>query len=1075
MDVDYEPQRRKNRAKRRRERQKGEDWAIEKVKEITENIERFRDAQYAAEWQRQTYEALDKELTHRPQWTAARSVLANRLDRLNGAHALRIPVQAQPLRIRPPPSIRDEHTFRAQRALHAAAEAFSKALQCEDALVRKLEHDLLPLTLFSAACFGGLAEKTAFEAFCESLRTRCYRRSGGTTGRAECAPVSTRLRISRVHQLAWLDLRCGKQTANNHLDEDGELECVRRFFPDGLTLLLMIRLARQDPAPDVTPYPGDTATMTDIRAALRRFCGARLPASMTLGRLCTGAIGVAEHQPGVQLPHYLVEYATGRIRSVSLPEPYWSAFLGSFTRSSSSVRPPADLGTVGLDVEEVQPNANVDAQIRKIRELFAGLPTQARNARKVAVLGSRIEEMLATDLPPYVGLLIGWFQDLIKDRRLAVSSTRRYSDWISRAWLIEFEGVDLGTLSAEAWFERYQALLEHVPERQRAGTAGRLMDFHTYLSTQGFPAMPGDLLQGQGSSRYIRARVIPEAMFRDFIAALQKSDREPREREALCWLFTLCFRLGTRIGETSRILLSDIEEETDRPLIMLRANRFGTTKTRAPHQIPLAPFLPEGERTAFLIWLQGRREWVEGMRLLDEERGLKPGRALVFAPEGTTSVAWDPRDLAALFTDIMYEVSGLHYTPHGCRHTTAGRLQFLAEEQAQPDGSSYSRAETESLRKAVFTAADDCPDRIWHLSSVFNHGTPETTFESYVHFSDLVLHTHLAKSERRFPPRVVKAILGSPIRLHYGERYRNKEGYLIERVLPALYRSASEQFEVVPTRLALDRPPLSPPTQTGPDSGPRRIPFDLAQRVLEKLEAGHSCLEVAADLGLERAIVEAMHRRAQRVARTLTRARKRRTLRPGQRRKMDGPLAPFPPREAEDQMLVRALIPELREVMRTEPDLLRAACAYWLEHTTMSGSGLPFHRPEDLQRVLHCFSQGKAVRPGRWLVLVRPPKDRSLEEVLKAWRVRRGVNVRVDEHRRRGAPRSKRRTRLTMNVTRYPLGVAHLHLQKRGNVRQGWQKNTSKALRYIFHMLAVFLRLPPSSEPQDAGGVLDVP
>ena len=413
----------------------------------------------------------------------------------------------------------------------------------------------------------------------------------------------------------------------------------------------------------------------------------------------------------------------------------------------------------------------------------------------------------------------------------------------------------------------------------------------------------------------------------------------------------------------------------------------------------------------------------------------------------------------------------MHYSLHDCRHTCACRLLFLAEGLTPPDGSIYSPTEWTNLRKAAFTAATDSPDRAWHLSSVFNHGSPETTFEHYVHCSDLVLRYHLAKSERRLPRRTLRALLDNPKLRLRTEAPRNREGHLLEGILPAVYECSKPQFELVETRTTTPTPasPTAPPESS---SEIRRVPFEVAQRILEELERGEAPEACAILFDVELDTVRTLARRAAWVADQRTRFGPPRAMGRARLREAGHPLAPSPLREAEDQELVRALMHELREVMRTDRQLLRDACTHWVRHTNTSVSGLPFHHPRDLDRFLSCFADSKAVPAERWLVLVRPPKGQDDVDALKAWRVRPKIGVDLAQHKRSDQTRT---TRFTSNVTRYPFGVAYLHLQKKGEVKQGWRKNTSKALRYLLHMLCIYLPLPATSQSEDDSDKPEVP
>ena len=182
--------------------------------------------------------------------------------------------------------------------------------------------------LFSAACFGGLAEPRALFAFGQALRTRSV--------------TLNTLWLPDRPRICWLNLQFETNRSNNLL-VDRKPMCMRRFFVDGMTLILLMHYFKRD-VPVPKAYRSQNAVVSDIRKSLSRLCGEKLIAeTKTLNGFCRGAISVTESLPGVELPHYIVEYAAGIIDSVSLPEEYFLAYLGkrSFSGCASRQDRPA--------------------------------------------------------------------------------------------------------------------------------------------------------------------------------------------------------------------------------------------------------------------------------------------------------------------------------------------------------------------------------------------------------------------------------------------------------------------------------------------------------------------------------------------------------------------------------------------------------------------------------------------------------------------------------------------------------------------------------------------------------------
>ena len=514
--------------------------------------------------------------------------LAKELDRLNEKHGLAIPVPPVPRRPWRTPLMHDQVTFRARAAVHKAAAKFLETLNDPKSILAASDESLLSLTLFSAACFGGLAEPEALLAFAHEIWNW-----DGRTRLLNHAPEPV--------NLCWVTCRYETRGAANVVVEGKTLR-MRRFFLDGTTLVLLVRYLRRrraKPAPAATkrPYGGGKTFMKRLRWALEKRCGAELPAEFTVGKLCKGAVGVRRvSSQGYDLPHYLVEYArwsssrasvcprstSGRIWAGRTPHPPNCSLKrrsdGAETRSLDS----------RLDPE-------LDRAVRRVRGLFVAIPDDRSKAKKVVV--ERMDALLSSSPSVPTQRLVEWLKELIarQDRPLVLASARRYSDWIASGWLVQFEGVGLERLSGEEWCQRYEETDRNSrTKHNRPQVAGRIAHFHEFLHrTQGYEPLPDYLQLSYQSQRFVRAQAIPERVFAAFVARLPEELPDAGELENVRWIFTLCYRLGTRIGETTRIRMSDIDAG-ENPVIRLRATRFGNTKTKTPHQLPLNPFLPEG-------------------------------------------------------------------------------------------------------------------------------------------------------------------------------------------------------------------------------------------------------------------------------------------------------------------------------------------------------------------------------------------------------------------------------------------------------------------------------------------------
>ena len=989
-----------------------QQWVIDKINQVENDVERFRDTEHAKKWLQRAFNQLERDFQAEREWSTARKRFAKKLSRLNERYGLKFLIKPPPLRLRTAPILRNKQMFVARRQVCIAARQFSHALRDTENL-SDINHDrLLPLVLFSSVCYGGLCDPEALLAFGQALQQK-----------------STCLKYAPDQNLCWLDFDFESPRSNNII-VDGKPRRMQRFFPDGTTLVLIVGFLKRQPR-RTSPYRNTVTLMSRIRLEVSGFCGEPMLKSLSLRQFTKGGIGVAELQPGVKLPHYLVEFACGLIDSVSLPEPYFTAYLGGKRPTAFKQIQLPEVHDKRIQATDGESDPRMDQSEREIRKLFSGLPTDGwKSARKSLI--KRFEQTKSTSTSLCVWLLIDWFMHLVSERRLVISTVHRYTNWIGLGWLTQFDGIKLSRLTGEAWYGRYTALIENEPQSRRHKVAGRLDQFHQFLHEKHqYESIPEDLKRNYKDQPFVRARVISEDLFRAFITSLLNADLDDNFKNDFRWIFTLCYRLGTRIGETTRITINDIELSAN-PIVMLRANRFGTTKSKTPHQLPLYTFLTRDERLAFDDFLNRRR--------------LEAGRRneLLFGPSDKPAYTWDASDLSALFSTLMRQLTGLRFSPHDCRHSAASRLFWYAEDEVPPDGIAYSKSDLNSLCKAVFTMDRQCRDRIWHLSSVFNHHSPEQTFNNYIHFADLMLHKRLSRGQRRVPPRTIQAILRTRKARIRSNEYCNMEGFLIEKVLPIAYETNKRLFEVIKSEFpeaALSRTPEPLDKHPRPNLRSR---FVAAQRVLESIENGQHIEDVATSLNVTLDWVMQINESAVRLGSLRTRKGQSRLFSKARFRANANPLSPTRLGEAEDQKTLSALLPQLEDVYNANPNWIVDTCQYWQTHVTTADTKLRFQLPDDVKFFLRCFDGTKAIENSHWLIRVRPPPENSDTKVRDAWVVYPGVRVKLESQQ-------------SSKSEKWPNGIAYLYLEKANSSRKGATKESRKLLRFLMHMLSIVL------------------
>ena len=403
----------------------------------------------------------------------------------------------------------------------------------------------------------------------------------------------------------------------------------------------------------------------------------------------------------------------------------------------------------------------------------------------------------------------------------------------------------------------------------------------------------------------------------------------------------------------------------------------------------------------------------------------------------------------------MRAATGLHYSPHDCRHSLASKLICLAEDETAPGDTPLPAKEAQQLKKAVFTAAPNCRDRIWYLSSVFNHQDPGITLQSYIHFCDLLLHRKLRQKPAPNRPRrpwpsswiLPPTGSGAPSSAIRRAIWWKKSCRLSANDIRKLF----DVIDIPPADSPADaRPPMAPPKAT-----PKDPLFLDAPSILEDLENEQEPEVVSIRFGMALGRVEAVFECGRNLASRKTRKGQPRLLTRTQLSVNPYPLSPSMIGDGDDRRLSEQLISALRDQYADDPILVRFLCDHWLRHATTESSAIPFHTPDQLQRFLSALSQsrsephstrarsgGPRKPPYTWLLRVRPVGHRSRDDLEKAWSVFPGLRVVMEQ-------------RQTLNSRRYPDGVAHLHLANMRKRRRKARINGSKALRRTLHICAI--------------------
>lgn len=978
-------------------------------------------------------EALEREFPEFHRYRAARNFLSRGIDRGNAEGLWRLDLPPVLIRVSREDQLRKEPWFRTASAVARWLNEFDASLVdlTRDPFAERPEL-ILGVVLLSAMACGGLCEPDSVMAILPAL------------GRER--PMVA------LGDKVWMDLSHNASGhLRNHVD-GGTPMTVRRWFVDPislgwLSLWIRVPLELRMAILDRTDR---NCAWTLVREAIAAVAGDGGPRTKSLptslGGFARVAVHIAEATTDIELPEALLEVAIGRTRAASVPSWNWTMLVDPGrpypvpTLDPNTWKPVA-----GKPLGEPSRRSAMEGAVAALeRELRRVLSEPAGQGQKLTgtLASDRLLELADSQLSGSPeAALISWYIQLLQVERLKPSSVRRYHAAIGKSWLAESEELDLSDIEVGDLDDLYhRAIGRRLTPEQRAYDAGRWQQFHDFLVRR-FNAPPLLLpLDGdEDVERMVRAAVIPidlQIVIRKAIRGATVLDKV--SRTALEMLVVMAYRTGMRLGELLKVRLIDIEPSAERWLFV-RPNRYGDNKSSsARRKIPLAALLTDNELKLFEMLLSLRATDVPG-----------PG-TLLFAVPGATHLPLDPWWVSRTIARMLREASGSDaFIFHHFRHTALS-LAHLVLEGSDAWANTFggiSPDHARRMRVAITGRENPGRDRYWALARLAGHSSPETTFASYLHFSDLLIGDIITKSAPALSANAWRTITGfTANRLGriaaasmVGERTRDS-AIPASAMAPAIRKALSAAILAVgPTSES------APPVDV--DSPKAHADhMDLALRALPRLEKGEPLTTVAYRFGIDERRLETWQDNARAIAKISTRhGGPRHIAKERSIRCRSEVLLPGRPRSHAEKREAAELVSGLRKVYRSRRDDLIWAIGYVLVNSDMSHSGIGFRSAAELDRFLSLFDG--LLERRRWVATGRLPL-RDDEPEGRKWL---GVlnKITVAEH---PDQRHLGRTHLITLRLRHPNETDILHRHRAAPT--GYSATT---LRFVFHMLGILL------------------
>ncbi|SDG32993.1 tyrosine-type recombinase/integrase [Idiomarina zobellii] len=604
--------------------------------------------------------------------------------------------------------------------------------------------------------------------------------------------------------LYWLSLTIGQSHKVNEVDPDGTARLTRQVFltPTQLSLVTALQNRRSEKSTlklsDIPKILMESVSLSPLTKVMFYESQKQIP---VVQMLKYGVDFTAHHTPGFSVA--LRHTAMGEIDTFSLSDrqliyalqPHlntveqppsieglqvvWDSTENSRVKGSSQRSQLKKL----LDVRF----RNVNREITKILKQTEKRGAESKVKNALTALKTDFEQVEA------VNFLISWLLSNMELQNNRISTVSRYHSAVTLNWLVAtYTCKNLSALSGDEFYELYNEAIELTQPRteedieimagegnptpkpelknlntkeekakERARNNERHKEqiarnkqkvsnqhytrqcfqrFHNFLVQYfNLPRMPRDLVTMKSNRvEHIRVGFIPHKLYEAVIAKLPETKGCDDNVSLMLQCITiLAYRTGLRISEILSLRLKDVTTHPD-VWVHIKINEYAEVKRgSSARKVPLFLLLEPNEIKSFKNWLVRRK------------RNSRTNLELLFCYHDTPRVMIDSWIIEQSVVAWLRALSGMKsFVFHDFRHTALSCLQFLVEDEDRLyfDFSGREEFDVEQLKDSIFGGNNIRVDRYYALATFAGHANPSSTFKTYMHFSYLLTHLKLRRS-----------------------------------------------------------------------------------------------------------------------------------------------------------------------------------------------------------------------------------------------------------------------------------------------------------------------------------------
>ncbi|PMG50696.1 site-specific integrase [Shewanella sp. 10N.286.52.B9] len=767
--------------------------------------------------------------------------------------------------------------------------------------------------------------------------------------RALSAQLNTRLNISTINNLPFVSLIIDENGYHTNVTTE---ECKTTEFIWYLSPLTIscirhfLQLKKHNPH---THWQAPTDNKTIHALLIDEYQDKELLPTNLKG-LVKSAISVIQFLPNVRINQAMLEYAMGRNKAYSLPKDN----LARLVTTPIAIHPKLNFYSPLRSIEpqglrNTKPALPYSKFFQTLSQTLKETGNKKLTSKSLKQNLNTLESTLKLSIAQEV--LIKWYIHKLKTCK--PSTIRTYHSTLSRKWLYKTESIDLSNADEQDFQDLYNELIgltKGLPAKTQL--AGRLSDFHAFnVQKFEFPLLLEPIQKGSKHKLHTNAGFVDETLFKELLDTVDEiNDLDFKNKATLKSLLIISYRCGLRISEAIKLRFKDIENSQE-GWIEIRSNKFSDNKSASSlRKVPLNALLLEHEKEII----------DESLQIARQEQSTAPDTRLAFTIGQDINKPIDKFLLSNFTTTALRQLSGIdNLVFHHLRHSALSRLQLIFElgesSTKHPEVVPYSAKQIQKITDIL--AGKTQRNKYYAIAAFDGHSSPETCFNHYFHFCDLVLYSNLMTMELKVTQKKLLNLgLGSRRDLSQQAKLNGmNDHWTVSNFLDYTIK----KLNIAPIQA---RKPNQLTTIQPEPNRKTIVNIDTCYNILKQIEQGLDPIELAFKYHIEPSNIKRWHKNATELMALMTNYDNPRL----QTKSTAHTLIPSMPKSTSELKWLSLIITKVRQQYPFDTQNIKWALDYALNNKNSSKSGIYFSTPKELEHFIETFSF--AIPKSKWRI-----------------------------------------------------------------------------------------------------------